>query len=84
MKPNLSKPVGGPEHKVYPYLLRGVVIDRPKQVWGVDLVFRTADGWMYLMTFLDWFSRYVVTWELSDTLDAQSCFRQLSQDAVRP
>ncbi len=65
-KPNLSRPADSPEHKVYPYLLRGLVIDRPNQVWGVDITYiRMSGGWMYL----DWFSRYVVAWELSDTLE---------------
>ncbi len=89
-KPNLSKSSNSHDHKVYPYLLRGLVIDRPNQVWGVDITYiRMNGGWMYLVckcanavAFLDWYSRYVVAWELSDTLDAQSCFRQLSQDAI--
>lgn len=68
-KPKLSKPADGPEHKIYPYLLRGLVIGRPNQVWGVDITYiRMNGGWMYLVAFLDWFSRYVVAWELSDTL----------------
>jgi putative transposase len=68
-KPNLSKP-GGPEHIVYPYLLRGMVIDRPNQVWGVDITYvRLTRGWMYLVAFLDWYSRFVVAWELSDSLE---------------
>jgi putative transposase len=68
-KPKLSLP-GAPEHKVYPYLLRGLVIARPNQVWGVDITYvRLADGWMYLVAFLDWYSRYVVAWELSETLE---------------
>lgn len=69
-KPNLSKPANSPEHKVYPYLLRGLAIDHPNQVWGVDITYiRMSGGWMYLVAFLDWYSRYVVAWELSDTLD---------------
>ena len=68
-KPKLSLP-GGPESVVYPYLLRGLVIDRPNQVWGVDITYiRMVAGWMYLVAFLDWFSRYVVAWGLSDTLE---------------
>lgn len=82
-KPNLSKPANGPEHKVYPYLLRGLVINHPNQVWGVDITYiRLVNGWMYLVAFLDWYSRFVVAWELSDTLDAQSCLKQLSQDGL--
>lgn len=68
-KPKLSLP-GGPESTVYPYLLRGLVIDRPDHVWGVDITYiRMLGGWMYLVAFLDWYSRYVVAWELSDTLE---------------
>lgn len=68
-KPKLSLP-GGLESVVYPYLLRGLLIDRPDQVWGVDITYiRMMQGWMYLVAFLDWYSRYVVAWELSDTLE---------------
>jgi putative transposase len=67
-KPNLSRP-GGREHQAYPYLLRGLVISQPNQVWGVDITYiRLNQGWMYLVAFLDWYSRFVVAWELSDTL----------------
>ena len=67
--PKLSVPAGS-EHKIYPYLLRGLVIERPNQVWGVDITYiRLLGGWMYLVAFLDWYSRYVVAWELSDTLE---------------
>jgi putative transposase len=68
-KPNLSRP-GGPQHRVYPYLLRDLVISQPNQVWGVDITYiRLSQGWMYLVAFLDWYSRYVVAWELSQTLE---------------
>lgn len=68
-KPKLSQP-GGPEHRVYPYLLRDISIGRPNQVWGVDITYiRLVSGWMYLVAFLDWYSRYVVAWELSDSLE---------------
>jgi putative transposase len=70
-KPNLSKPAAE-EHVIYPYLLRGLPIVRPNQVWGVDITYiRLRQGWMYLVAFLDWFSRYVVAWELSDTLEIE-------------
>lgn len=66
--PNLSK--RHPEHKIYPYLLRGLRIERPNQVWGVDITYiRLLKGWMYLVAILDWFSRYVLAWELSQTLE---------------
>ncbi len=67
-KPNLSQ--RNHEHKVYPYLLRGMSIDRPNAVWGTDITYiRLTQGWMYLVAILDWFSRYVVAWELSDSLE---------------
>jgi putative transposase len=68
-KPNLSQPspVG---HRVYSYLLRGLSIVRPNQVWGVDITYiRLRGGFLYLVAFLDWFSRRVMAWELSDTLE---------------
>ena len=69
-KPNLSRPGGGAEHRVYAYLLRDLVISQPNQVWGVDITYiRLSQGWMYLVAFLDWYSRFVVAWELSDTLE---------------
>ena len=68
-KPSLSRP-SGKGHRVYPYLLREMTIDRSDQVWGVDITYiRMRHGWLYLVAFLDWFSRYVVAWELSETLE---------------
>ncbi len=66
--PQLSKPAPG--HKTYPYLLRGLTPERPNQVWGIDITYiRLFSGWMYLVAILDWFSRYVVSWELDQTLE---------------
>jgi putative transposase len=66
--PNLSK--RSTEHKIYPYLLRGLAISYPNQVWGVDITYiRLQNSWMYLVAVLDWFSRYVVSWELDQTLE---------------
>ncbi|ACA59306.1 Retron-type reverse transcriptase-like protein [Candidatus Desulforudis audaxviator MP104C] len=76
--PNLSK--RRYEHLVYPYLLRGVVIQQPNQVWGIDITYiRMLKGWMYITAVLDWYSRFVVSWELSDTLISRLrvCCRQL-------
>ena len=71
------------QHKVYPYLLRGLEITRPNQVWAADITYiRMARGWVYLMAILDWFSRYVVAWELSITLEADFCVATL-QRALR-
>lgn len=66
--PNLSKRRN--DHKVYPYLLRGLAITEPNQVWGIDITYiRLAKGWLYLVAILDWYSRYVVSWELDDSLE---------------
>ena len=66
--PNLSK--RSLEHRVYPYLLGGLNIGYPNHVWGVDITYvRLQGGWMYLVAILDWFSRYVVSWELDQTLE---------------
>lgn len=66
--PNLSR--RNAEHKVYPYLLRNVKAVSPNHVWGIDITYiRLRNGWMYLVAVLDWFSRYVVSWELDQTLE---------------
>lgn len=66
--PNLSKRRN--DHKVYPYLLRGLAMTESNQVWGIDITYiRLAHGWLYLVAVLDWFSRYVVSWELDDSLE---------------
>lgn len=71
-KPKLSLPGDG--HLIYPYLLRGVTIHRPNQVWGTDITYiRLAHGFLYLMAVLDWYSRYVVSWEVSVTMEAAFC-----------
>ena len=66
--PNLSKRALA--HTIYPYLLRGVTPRHPHHVWGVDITYiRLSRGWLYLVAVLDWFSRYVVAWELDQTLE---------------
>ncbi len=66
--PNTSKPA--PEHKIYPYLLRQVTASYPNHVWGIDITYvRLHGGWMYLVAIIDWFSRFVVAWELDQTLE---------------
>jgi putative transposase len=68
------------QHKVYPYLLRDLEITRPNQVWAADITYiRMARGWVYLMAILDWFSRYVLAWELSITLEADFCVTTLQR-----
>ena len=57
-------------HHIYPYLLRHLTVERPNQVWGIDITYiRLHAGWLYLVAILDWFSRYVVSWELDQTLE---------------
>lgn len=75
-KPRLSQP--GPGHRIYPYRLRGLRIDRPNQVWGSDITYiRLRQGFIYLVAILDWFSRYVLAWEVSVTLDSAFCLAAL-------
>jgi putative transposase len=72
--PNLSEP------QVYPYLLRGLRIERPNQVWSIDITYiRLSGGWMYLVAILDWFARYVVAWELDQTLEIPFVLRSVDQ-----
>ncbi len=71
-KPRLSRPEPG--HRVYPYLLRDVTINRPNQVWCTDITYvPMRRGFLYLVAMMDWFSRFVLSWELSSTLDASFC-----------
>lgn len=66
--PNLSK--RHPEHRIFPYLLRDVTPSAPNHVWGTDITYiRLRSGWMYLVVVLDWYSRYIVSWALDDTLE---------------
>lgn len=77
-KPNLSRP--GKGHTIYPYLLRGVDITEVNQVWSTDITYiPMARGFMYLVAVLDWFSRYVLSWEVSNSLETGFCIRALQQ-----
>ena len=77
-RPNTSKP--SPQHKVYPYLLRGLEISRVNQVWASDITYiPMARGFMYLVVIMDWYSRYVLSWRLSNTLDADFCVDALEE-----
>jgi putative transposase len=68
------------EHRVYPYLLREVKVVRPNQVWSADITYiRLVSGFMYLVAILDWFSRYVIAWALSNTLDGHFCLQALQR-----
>lgn len=76
--PNTSSP--HPEHKVYPYLLRGVEVTRPNQVWSTDITYiRLARGFVYLVAIIDWYSRKVLAWRLSNTMDTEFCLDCLEQ-----
>ena len=71
-KPNLSKP--NPNHKVYPYLLRGVAILRINQVWSTDITYiPMRNGFLYLTVVIDWYSRYALAWKVSNSLDGTFC-----------
>lgn len=66
--PNLSR--RNLEHRIYPYLLRGLNIERPNQVWGIDITYiRLTAGWLYLVGVIDWYSRYLLSWELDASLE---------------
>ena len=79
-RPRTSKP--GPGHKVYPYLLSGMEITRPNQVWTADITYiPMAKGFHYLVAIMDWYTRYVVAWRLSNTLDADFCV-EASEEAL--
>ena len=77
-RPRTSKPAL--DHKVYPYLLRDLKITRPNQVWAADITYiPMSKGFMYLVAIIDWYSRYVISWRLSNTLDADFCVGALEE-----
>ena len=81
-KPRLSKP--HPDHKVYPYLLRDLEINRANQVWAADITYLPmARGFCYLVAIMDWASRKVLAWRLSNTLDASFCVEALQEALAR-
>ena len=76
--PNTSK--AHPQHKVYPYLLHGMKVDRPNQVWSTDITYiRLAHGFVYLVAIIDWYSRKVLSWRLSNTMETHFCIDALHQ-----
>jgi putative transposase len=80
-KPNTSKQ--GKSHKIYPYLLRDLLIDRPNQVWCTDITYiRMQGGFVYLVAVMDWYSRKVLSWEVSNTMDDSFCVSAL-ESAIR-
>jgi putative transposase len=77
-KPRLSQP--GEGHKIYPYLLRGVLVERVNQVWSTDITYiRMARGFVYLVAVMDWFSRFVLSWALSLTMELDFCVGALKR-----
>ena len=80
-KPRLS--LAGEGHRIYPYLLRGVTVERSDQVWSTDITcVPMTSGFMYLAAVIDWYSRYVIAWRLSNTLDGAFCLEML-EEALR-
>jgi putative transposase len=81
-RPNTSKPAPG--HRIYPYLLRGLGITRPNQVWAMDITYiPMARGFVYLAAVVDWFSRKVLAWKLSITMEASFCIEALDEALSR-
>jgi putative transposase len=81
-KPRTTKPEPG--HKIFPYLLRGLEITRPNQVWAMDITYiPMAKGFVYLTVVLDWFSRRVLTWRMSITMEAAFCVEALEEALAR-
>jgi putative transposase len=75
-KPRLSDPAPG--HRIYPYLLRGLVIEKPNECWATDITYiRLRQGFVYLVAIMDWYSRYVLAWEVSINLEASFCITAL-------
>ena len=80
-KANTSRP--GKGHKIYPYLLRGLEIDRPNQVWAADICYiPMARGFVYVVAIMDWYSRKVMAWRVANTMDADFCVEAL-EEAIR-
>ena len=81
-KPNTSKPAKG--HKKYPYLLKGLKIDKPNQVWATDITYLPMNrGFLYLVAIIDWHSRYVLSWRISNTMDTSFCIDALNDALSR-
>jgi putative transposase len=81
-RPNTSKPAPG--HKIYPYLLRGLEIDRPNQVWATDITYiPMARGFVYLCAIMDWYARRILSWRLSNTMAAEFCVEALEDALAR-
>ena len=81
-KPRTSR--SHPQHKIYPYLLRGLTINRTNQVWATDITYiPMASGYMYLVAIMDWHSRMILSWRISNTLDTAFCIEALKEALSR-
>jgi putative transposase len=81
-RPNTSKPAPG--HKIYPYLLRGLAVDRPNQVWAMDITYiPMARGFVYLAAVVDWFSRRVLAWRVSITMEVEFCLEAVEEAVAK-
>ncbi len=81
--PNTSR--AAPAHKIYPYLLRGVPVIRPNQVWSMDITYiRLAHGFVYLMAIIDWYSRCVLSWRVSNSMEAEFCVDWPTSTCIKP
>jgi putative transposase len=81
-RPNTSKPAPG--HRIYPYLLRGLTIERPNQVWATDITYiPMARGFVYLAAVMDWFARRILAWRLSNTMEASFCIDAVEEALAR-
>jgi putative transposase len=81
-RPNTSKPAPG--HKIYPYLLRGLAVERPNQVWAMDITYiPMARGFVYLAAVVDWFSRRVLSWRVSITMEVEFCLEAVEEALAR-
>jgi putative transposase len=84
MAPGPKTTVKHPGHKIYPYLLRGVAVTKPNQVWSTDVTYiRLARGFAYLVAIIDWYSRKVLTWRISNSMDASFCVDCLEEALVQ-
>jgi len=81
--PNLSKRVKNAA--IYPYLLRNVTASYPNHIWGIDITYiRLQRGWLYLVAVIDWYSRFIISWELDDTLEIPFVLRAVDRALTRP
>jgi putative transposase len=82
--PKRKLSAANPGHKIYPYLLRDMIIMHPNHVWATDITYiRMHPGWLYLVAIMDWYSRYVISWELSNTLDGYFCQEALEKALIK-